>query len=111
LFVQLQADAWRSTSMTNNIESSPRLSRSERHAQLLAGLANAAPIAGDLTILTFNETADVLSMSIRGLAKICAAGKGPPKVRLSSNRIGFRVSDLRSWIEARIERPPGSSAA
>ena len=32
-----------------------------------------------------------------------AAGEGPRFIRLSARRIGYRLSDLRAWIESRAE--------
>jgi predicted DNA-binding transcriptional regulator AlpA len=31
------------------------------------------------------------------------AGDGPPVIRLSSHRIGYRVRDLRAWLDANTE--------
>jgi predicted DNA-binding transcriptional regulator AlpA len=34
------------------------------------------------------------------------AGDGPPVIRLSTHRIGYRIRDLREWLDANIEGRP-----
>jgi predicted DNA-binding transcriptional regulator AlpA len=31
------------------------------------------------------------------------AGNGPPVIRLSTKRIGYRIRDLRAWLDANTE--------
>jgi predicted DNA-binding transcriptional regulator AlpA len=40
-----------------------------------------------------------------------ARGEAPPKTRLSANRTGYRLSDLKAWLDARrIGEAPGSQS-
>jgi predicted DNA-binding transcriptional regulator AlpA len=36
---------------------------------------------------------------------------GPPWVRLSERRVGYRLADLDAWLEARITRPAAADEA
>jgi len=40
-------------------------------------------------------------ISPRTWDRLEAKGETPRKTRLSANRIGYRVSDLRAWLDAR----------
>jgi predicted DNA-binding transcriptional regulator AlpA len=42
-----------------------------------------------------------MGVSARTFERIEAAGDGPAKTRLSEGRIGYRVSDLETWLDAR----------
>ena len=54
-------------------------------------------------VLTRSETVRVLGVSDRTFDRIEHAGDGPPKTRLSTGRIGYRVSDLKAWLDRRRE--------
>jgi predicted DNA-binding transcriptional regulator AlpA len=54
-----------------------------------------------LRVLTPAEAAEILSLSVPVLERLRAAGGGPAWVRLSARRIGYRVSDLAAWLDAR----------
>jgi predicted DNA-binding transcriptional regulator AlpA len=54
-------------------------------------------------VLTRSETVRVLGVSDRTFDRIELAGDGPPKTRLSTGRIGYRVSDLKAWLDRRRE--------
>jgi predicted DNA-binding transcriptional regulator AlpA len=54
-------------------------------------------------VLTRSETLRVLGVSDRTFDRIEYAGDGPPKTRLSTGRIGYRVSDLKAWLDHRRE--------
>jgi predicted DNA-binding transcriptional regulator AlpA len=45
----------------------------------------------------------VTGISPRTWDRLEARGETPPKTRLSSNRIGYRISDLKAWLDARRE--------
>jgi predicted DNA-binding transcriptional regulator AlpA len=52
-------------------------------------------------VLSRPETLRVLGVSDRTFDRIEFAGDGPPKTRLSTGRIGYRVSDLKAWLDRR----------
>ena len=54
------------------------------------------------TIVSLHEAAESLSISVATLRRAIARGDGPPVVRLSQRRVGIRCSDLRSWLDARV---------
>lgn len=57
----------------------------------------------DLRVLTRDEAADMLGISRLGLDRLHMEGAGPARVRLSARRVGYRLSDLRAWLDSRIE--------
>jgi predicted DNA-binding transcriptional regulator AlpA len=46
----------------------------------------------------------VTGLSEDTFKRIEKSGDGPPKTRLSPGRIGYRVSDLKEWLDKRRER-------
>jgi hypothetical protein len=46
------------------------------------------------------------NVSPRTWDRMEAAGETPPKTRISERRIGYRISDLRVWLDARRITPP-----
>jgi predicted DNA-binding transcriptional regulator AlpA len=58
----------------------------------------------DLRVLSRRELIDLLGMSEQTFARLEARGEGPPKIRLSPRRIGYRVCDLKAWQDARLEK-------
>jgi predicted DNA-binding transcriptional regulator AlpA len=40
-------------------------------------------------------------ISPRTWDRLEAKGETPPKTRLSANRVGYRVSDLKAWLDSR----------
>ena len=57
-------------------------------------------------VITQREAAEVIGISLPTLRRRVRAGDGPPIVRLSERRIGYRLRDLRSWIDANTDPPP-----
>jgi excisionase family DNA binding protein len=49
------------------------------------------------TVLTLTETADILRISRRHLAKLFAEGKGPPRIKLGRRTL-VRRSALDTWL-------------
>jgi predicted DNA-binding transcriptional regulator AlpA len=43
--------------------------------------------------------------------RIRAGGEGPPAIRLSARTLGYRVSDLDAWLDARTAAQPNEHAA
>jgi predicted DNA-binding transcriptional regulator AlpA len=53
-------------------------------------------------ILSSNETAaERLGLSLRTLERLAKSGDGPPRIRLSARRIGYREADVAAWLESR----------
>lgn len=55
-------------------------------------------------LLTPKEVADYLRVGVDCLAKWRWLGGGPPFIRISQNRVGYKVSDLDAWIAQRTQR-------
>ena len=69
----------------------------------LAALRSAglpSPPAAD-PVISHKAAAAQIGLSERTLHRICALGDGPPRVRLSARRIGYRMSALKGWAERR----------
>jgi predicted DNA-binding transcriptional regulator AlpA len=56
-----------------------------------------------IRVLSEPETYRTLSLSDRTWERLKAAGDVPPKTRLSEGRIGYRVSDIKAWLDRRRE--------
>ena len=54
-------------------------------------------------VLNRREAIQHLGLSERTFQRLEAEGEGPSKTRLSEHRIGYRVSDLEAWLDARRE--------
>jgi predicted DNA-binding transcriptional regulator AlpA len=57
----------------------------------------------NLRVLSEPEAIRLTGISKPTWERMRARGETPPLVRISRCRIGYRVGDLRKWIEARIE--------
>ena len=57
----------------------------------------------ELKVYTKKETQKLLGLSGRTWDRLEAVGETPPKTRLSPNRIGYRFSDIKEWLDARRE--------
>jgi prophage regulatory protein len=53
------------------------------------------------TIIRPKDLANMLSLSISTLYKINNEGKLPPKVKISSNAVGWLRSDIEDWLASR----------
>jgi predicted DNA-binding transcriptional regulator AlpA len=54
-------------------------------------------------VLSRPEAVKAVGGSIRTWERLEAAGDAPPKIRLSQGRVGYRLSDLKVWLESRRE--------
>ncbi len=52
-------------------------------------------------VLGTEEAAGLAGLSVRTLQRLCRAGAGPKRIRLSPGRVGFRLSDVLAWLETR----------
>ena len=50
------------------------------------------------SILTTREAAPILKAHPRTLRRWAAEGYGPPRLRITPRRSGYRVSDIEAWI-------------
>lgn len=57
----------------------------------------------DLRVLSEPEAIRLAGISKPTWERMRARGETPPLVRISRRRIGYRVGDLRKWIEGRTE--------
>jgi predicted DNA-binding transcriptional regulator AlpA len=46
---------------------------------------------------------EIVGVSSRTWDRMRARGDLPPKTRLSANRIGYRLTDLKEWLDRRRE--------
>jgi predicted DNA-binding transcriptional regulator AlpA len=63
-------------------------------------------VADDLDairVLNRSDTIRMVGLSDRTWDRLEAAGDTPPKTRISQGRIGYRVSDLKEWLDRRRE--------
>jgi len=87
------------------------------HVALARVVQGASPLSdlGDLAefeldrVVSEARAAEILGYSKDTLRREFRAGRGPPRVRLSARRIGYRLSVLYALLEARTEQP-GASA-
>jgi predicted DNA-binding transcriptional regulator AlpA len=52
-------------------------------------------------LITRRAAANFLGVSERLLERKALDGSGPPFVRISVRRLGYRISDLEAWLQAR----------
>ena len=56
-----------------------------------------------IRVLSEPETIRAVGLSDRTWDRSKAIGDIPPKTRLSEGRIGYRISDIKKWLDARRE--------
>jgi predicted DNA-binding transcriptional regulator AlpA len=56
-----------------------------------------------IRVLNRSETLKMVGLSDRTWDRLEARGETPPKTRISQNRIGYRVADIREWLDRRRE--------
>jgi predicted DNA-binding transcriptional regulator AlpA len=52
-------------------------------------------------VLTRRETIKCIGVDERTFDRLEAAGDAPPKTQLSKRRIGYRLTDIDTWLNAR----------
>jgi len=45
--------------------------------------------------------AEIVGVSVDTLRRACQRGEGPPRLRLSPRRVGYRLRDLDAWLNER----------
>jgi predicted DNA-binding transcriptional regulator AlpA len=68
-------------------------------------------LPADERIISEKEAAEACGISVATLRRTVAAGKGPSVIRLSERRIGYRLRDLRIWLDSNAEEPDLKPAA
>jgi predicted DNA-binding transcriptional regulator AlpA len=56
-----------------------------------------------IRVLTRLETVEALGLSDRTFDRLEAVGDVPQKTRLSTGRVGYRVADIKAWLDRRRE--------
>ena len=67
----------------------------EKHIQLARALS-------DKTVARINIAAAILGITPKHLHELAKRPDFPAKVRLGTNAVGWRVSDLEAWIDDQI---------
>jgi len=52
-------------------------------------------------VLSRQEISAMLGISMRTFARLEYSGEMPPRIRLSTRRVGYRLSEIRAWVDAR----------
>jgi predicted DNA-binding transcriptional regulator AlpA len=76
-------------------------------SSLVTSAVSAAPPAPPELdrVVTEERAAEILGYSKDTLRREFRAGRAPARVRLSDRRIGYRLSAIYVWLEARTEKP------
>lgn len=56
----------------------------------------------DVKILSRREAAKMLDMSTDTLDRLARRNEGPPRIKLSIRRCGYRAGDIREWQDRRL---------
>jgi predicted DNA-binding transcriptional regulator AlpA len=54
-----------------------------------------------LRVVDRKTAIELAGVSVRTWDRLTAAGEGPPVTKISDRRIGYRLSDLEAWLNAR----------
>jgi predicted DNA-binding transcriptional regulator AlpA len=57
----------------------------------------------DIRVLSKEQAIIALGVSKRTFDRLASLGDLPVKTRLSANRVGYRVSDIKEWLDRRRE--------
>jgi predicted DNA-binding transcriptional regulator AlpA len=57
----------------------------------------------EIRVLSRSETIRTVGLSDRTWDRLEERGEGPPKTRISKRRIGYRVCDVKEWLDRRRE--------
>ena len=52
-------------------------------------------------VVAESATAEIIGVSKATLRRMVERGEGPRRLKLSTRRIGYRLSDLEAWLSAR----------
>jgi predicted DNA-binding transcriptional regulator AlpA len=83
--------------------------RAETLEAILAGVKEPAtapsknsPWPADDTILSTLQASEMMGCHRATLEKLHRLGQGPPRIRITDRRIGYRLGDLRQWLQSRV---------
>jgi predicted DNA-binding transcriptional regulator AlpA len=79
-----------------NLSHDARMQRQRREVQMSEELES-------IRVLTRSQTLKVVGLSDRTWDRLEARGETPPKTRISECRIGYRLIDIKSWLDRRRE--------
>lgn len=54
-------------------------------------------------LLSAKQTAALLGIHPRTVARMAEDGSGPPRIRVSEKRVAYLRSDLEQWLQSRRE--------
>jgi predicted DNA-binding transcriptional regulator AlpA len=54
-----------------------------------------------IRVLSRSETIKTVGLSDRTWDRLEERGEGPPKTRISRRRVGYRVCDVKEWLDRR----------
>jgi predicted DNA-binding transcriptional regulator AlpA len=52
-------------------------------------------------VVSETVAAKLIGLSVDTLRRACMRGEGPPRLRLSPRRVGYRLRDLDAWLSER----------
>jgi predicted DNA-binding transcriptional regulator AlpA len=61
-----------------------------------------SPWPAEDTILSNLQAAEMIGCHRATLEKLHRRGEGPPRIRISDRRFGYRLGDLRQWLQSRV---------
>lgn len=60
-------------------------------------------------VISEQEVARIISVSISTLRRLKTRGEGPPRIQVSRRRIGYRLNDVDRWLGQKTETNAPSS--
>lgn len=55
----------------------------------------------DDMVIPKQQAAELMNLSPFTLHRLYRRGEGPKRIQLSTRRVGYRVRDIRAWLEAK----------
>jgi predicted DNA-binding transcriptional regulator AlpA len=80
------------------------------HLHVVRPSAIVAPLSALDRVVSETQAAEIIGYSKDTLRREFAAGRAPPRVRLSGRRIGYRLSELYKFLDLHSEQPGGKRA-
>ena len=65
----------------------------------------------DQTVVRIKIAAAILGVTPKHLHTLAKKPEFPPKVRIGSNAVGWRIADLEAWIETQIVKGGSNNAS
>jgi predicted DNA-binding transcriptional regulator AlpA len=64
----------------------------------------------DARVISESEAATYASFSLQHFRRMRREGRGPRYVQLGERRVGYRLCDLKAWVDARLSPEPNFAA-